>query len=788
MNKRITSLLLCFLMVFGMLATTAEHTHAASKPTVSMEANKATANAGDEVEITIYFQSPIDSVGGQLSVVLPEGISFVSCNIENATSDMNAMMAVFQIKQALGMGDGDLSWDTATMQIFFTSDSPFTNIKNAPVAMAVLKCKIADDAASGTYNISFTTTIDGIVGQGGIGNGTGDMLAASEYDLVGTSIQVVGKSVAIDSITLDATELELVEGETATLTATINPSNQSEGFVWTTDDSSVASITGDTATVTITAGKAGTATITIAGKEGSKSATCVVTVTCKHEWSTTLVNNDPAGHYYECGKCGEKKDNAAHTAADDGNCMTADLCSCGYTVRAAGDHTPEADDGNCQTPVSCKNCDQIAVAAKTHVAAADDGDCTTAVLCANEGCKAEVTAAKSAHEAGADDGDCTTAVKCANCDKNAVEAEQAHTAGADDGDCTTAVKCTKCDKDAVAAKDAHVADEDDGDCTTAVKCTNCDKEVVAAKDAHVAGEDDGDCTTAVKCVNCDKNAVEAEAKHTAGADDGDCTTAVKCTKCDKDAIAAGEHTPAADDGDCSTAVKCSNCDHVVVEAKQHDFSGEWNNDKAEGHYHACGNEGCEAIDEFVEHVPGPEATPSKPQVCTECGYELAPATNKFVKSVEATVAKPVIGQAPSFEVTVKSNPSGTVELDYIEWYKIAKEEYTGTNEDNWIEMAEGEVFEEGYIYSCDIFLHAAEDYELDANITGKVNGKAHDDSYGGVDNGDGGIYLAQDFKPIDPNNPETGDNSNMMLWIAMLVLSGVGVIGAFAYDKKKKRA
>ena len=140
MNKRITSLLLCFLMVFGMLATTAEHTHAASKPTVSMEANKATANAGDEVEITIYFQSPIDSVGGQLSVVLPEGISFVSCNIENAESDMNAMMAMFTAKQALGMsGDGNLSWDTPTMQIFFTDFQPLSKIADAPVAMAVLK-------------------------------------------------------------------------------------------------------------------------------------------------------------------------------------------------------------------------------------------------------------------------------------------------------------------------------------------------------------------------------------------------------------------------------------------------------------------------------------------------------------------------------------------------------------------------------------------------------------------------------------------------------------------------
>ena len=793
MNKRITSLLLCFLMVFGMLATTAEHTHAASKPTVSMEANKATANAGDEVELTIYFQSPTDSVGGQLSVVLPEGITLLSCNLECLDPDDYDALdaadeAVKLAKRALGMSrEGNLSWDTPTMQIFFTDFQPLTKIADDPVAMAVLKCKIADDAASGTYNIFFTTTIDGIVGQGGIGNGTGDMLATSEYDLVGTSIQVVGKTVAIDSITLDASKLELVEGETATLTATINPSNQSEGFAWTTDDSAVASITGDTATVTITAGKPGTATVTIAGKAGNKSATCEVTVTCKHEWSTTLVSTDPAGHYYECGKCGDKKDEAVHTAADDGDCATADKCACGYVVRAAGDHTPEADDGDCQTPVYCKNCDKIAVAAKTHVAAADDGDCTTAVLCANEGCKAEVTAAKSAHEAGADDGDCTTAVKCANCDKNAVEAEKNHTAGADDGDCTTAVKCTKCDKDAVAAKSAHVAGEDDGDCTTAVKCANCDKEVVAAKSAHEAGEDDGDCTTAVKCVNCDKNAVEAEKNHTAGADDGDCTTAVKCTKCDKDAVAAkSAHVAGEDDGDCTTAVKCANCDHVVVEAKEHDFSGEWHNDKAEGHYHTCANEGCEQADEFVEHVPGPEATPSKPQVCTECGYELAPATNKFVKGVEATVEKPVLGNKPNFDVAVKGNPSDCLGDISVVWHVIAAENYTNTDADVWEVMDPEAVFEEGFIYSCDIVAYIADGYEVDPELTVKVNGKDHNNAFGDANQGEY-IYLCGVFKPIDPNNPQTGDNSNMMLWITMLVLSGVGVIGAFAYDKKKKR-
>ena len=248
-----------------------------------------------------------------------------------------------------------------------------------------------------------------------------------------------------------------------------------------------------------------------------------------------------------------------------------------------------------------------------------------------------------------------------------------------------------------------------------------------------------------------------------------------------------DHIEGEDDGDCSTAVTCKNCDYVFVEAKQHDFSGDWHDDKAEGHYHSCGNDGCEQTDEIVEHIPGPPATPAEPQVCTECGYVLAEATNQFVNSVEATVTKPVIGKTPDYNVTIKSNPAGKAELNRIVWYKIAEADYTGTNEDSWTTVDPDEVFEEGYVYSCDIYLDTVDGYWAAEDITGKVNGKAHDDSYGGVYGSETEIYLAQDFKPIDPSNPQTGDNSNMTLWIAMLVLSGAGVIGAFVYDRKKKR-
>ena len=39
-------------------------------------------------------------------------------------------------------------------------------------------------------------------------------------------------------------------------------------------------------------------------------------------------------------------------------------------------------------------------------------------------------------------------------------------------------------------------------------------------------------------------------------------------------------------------------------------------------------------------------------------------------------------------------------------------------------------------------------------------------------------------KPADPDSPQTGDNSMMVLWIALLVVSGAGVTAI--YSRKRK--
>ncbi len=86
-------------------------------------------------------------------------------------------------------------------------------------------------------------------------------------------------TVAVTGVTLNKTSLTLVEGGSEVLTATIAPSNATNKSVgWKSSDAAVASVD---VTGNVFALKAGTATITVTTTDGSKTATCSVTVTPK---------------------------------------------------------------------------------------------------------------------------------------------------------------------------------------------------------------------------------------------------------------------------------------------------------------------------------------------------------------------------------------------------------------------------------------------------------------------------------------------------------------------------
>ncbi len=82
----------------------------------------------------------------------------------------------------------------------------------------------------------------------------------------------------VTSVSLNKSTLSLVEGETEALVATINPSNATnKNITWKSSNTAVATAENGV----VKAIKAGTTTITITSEDGSKKATCAVTVEAK---------------------------------------------------------------------------------------------------------------------------------------------------------------------------------------------------------------------------------------------------------------------------------------------------------------------------------------------------------------------------------------------------------------------------------------------------------------------------------------------------------------------------
>ena len=80
----------------------------------------------------------------------------------------------------------------------------------------------------------------------------------------------------VQGISLSKTSLTLVKGNTATLTATVAPSNASnKQLIWLSSDTSVATVSNGV----ITAKGKGTAIITVETKDGGYMAKCTVKVT-----------------------------------------------------------------------------------------------------------------------------------------------------------------------------------------------------------------------------------------------------------------------------------------------------------------------------------------------------------------------------------------------------------------------------------------------------------------------------------------------------------------------------
>ena len=104
--------------------------------------------------------------------------------------------------------------------------------------------------------------------------GTTTITATVAGQTASCTVTVTPRTISVESIKLNKTELSLVKGATETLTATVLPTTATDKTVtWESSDTAVATVENGV----VTAVAAGNATIT--AKAGDKTATCAVTVT-----------------------------------------------------------------------------------------------------------------------------------------------------------------------------------------------------------------------------------------------------------------------------------------------------------------------------------------------------------------------------------------------------------------------------------------------------------------------------------------------------------------------------
>jgi uncharacterized protein YjdB len=165
-----------------------------------------------------------------------------------------AVTGVSLNKTSMTLAIGDSETLTATVEPAKASNKNITWSTSDP-SVATVDDGVVKGVAEGSATITVTT-------QDGSKTATCDVTVVDNIPVTG--------------VTLDQTSVSVDRGKTVTLTASVLPYNASDKVVeWSTSNSSVATV--DNGVVTGVA--VGNATITVTTQDGSKTATCDVTVT-----------------------------------------------------------------------------------------------------------------------------------------------------------------------------------------------------------------------------------------------------------------------------------------------------------------------------------------------------------------------------------------------------------------------------------------------------------------------------------------------------------------------------
>ena len=288
MNKRITSILLCFIMLFSMLVS-AVPVYAATYESTQLKVvpDKTTANPGDIITYTIVM-GPVSDMGSmQMVLDIPTGLTYVE----------NSGKLADGLRTALGFDAADWT-EVSKMVNGYASAADYEC--DTDTTLATFQCKVND---------GFTGTVS--VGLKNLEFGSCQTFEyhTNRFSVVPTAVAIEAKPVAVTGVTIDET-LSVKTGESKTPSYTVNPAEATNKAVsFKSDNTAVATVNETTGEVTGV--KEGTATITITTADGNFTDTCVVTVACSHANKTPVAEkasdckNKGWDAYVKCDDCGQ---------------------------------------------------------------------------------------------------------------------------------------------------------------------------------------------------------------------------------------------------------------------------------------------------------------------------------------------------------------------------------------------------------------------------------------------------------------------------------------------------
>ena len=187
----------------------------------------------------------------------------------------------------------------------------------------------------------------------------------------------------------------------------------------------------------------------------------------------------------------------------------------------------------------------------------------------------------------------------------------------------------------------------------------------------------------------------------------------------------------------------------------HSYGSEWKND-ADNHWHECScgdkkDTAAHTAGEWIIDTPATATTDgSKHKECTVCGYTMTIETIPATGGGEHT---------HSYGSDWKNDATN-------HWHECSCGDKAdkAAHDFKWVVDKEATATQKGSKHEeCKVCGYKKAAVEITATGTPTEPGK-----------------------PTDSDSPQTGDNSNMILWIALLFVSGGVVIGITVYSKKKK--